>query len=398
MDARDLQQIDVFLAEVGQSSLLEYYGLGSSAPADDIKARIKDKRAWAQAQQANPKFRTQALWLIKNNKLVQRVLIEQMQAYVDAVSARERDRKLQMLDLFVQGSLVSGKLSDQAEAAIRRQASELGLSDTETQRYLEEKVGLDSTGPEGLFDDIAGLDGEERIDDFVDYYGLLQVNQQATSAEIEEAYRGRYRWARTLKDLQRANEIYKQLEQAWRVLSETSRRREYDDLLRRRQSTKHPVVPAFLADLDSTPDEDEIAERTPADADLPGDDLEEEPSEQPSEIRMGRPRWARGDEEESSDSLAKALGSKDLRLESDRASPPTPATSRTFRPGSPGRPPPPPPPPPHNAEGPPPPAELSAGALLGGRPAHATPPGSRWRAPTRSSSGWASGPPPARWW
>lgn len=290
MDARDLQQIDAFLADLGQASLLEFYGITAETPPDEVKARIKSKRSWAQAQQSNPKFRYQALWLIKNNALVQRVLVEEMKAYVEAVAARERDRKLQMLDLFVQGSLVSGKLSSEAESAIRRQASEMGLSEAETSRYLEEKVGLDDQ--ESLFE-APKSDEVAKRDNFVDYYELLDISPQATAEEVEEAYRQRYRWARTLKDLQRANDIYRQLEQAWRVLSDMTRRRDYDDQRRKRErvtsaTAESPEVPPALRASAAAPPQAEPARpaRPEHSASL------SEPVDPPSELRLGRPQWA----------------------------------------------------------------------------------------------------------
>jgi predicted transcriptional regulator len=332
MDARDLQQIDAFLADQGQASLLEYYGVTADTPADEVRSRIKTKRSWAQAQQANPKFRYQALWLIKNNSLVQRVLIEEMKAYVEAVAARERDRKLQMLDLFVQGSLVSGKLSSEAEAAIRRQASEMGLTDAETSRYLEEKVGPGSQ--EELFDEQES--SAEPGDGFVDYYALLEISPQATAEEIEEAYRERYRWARTLKDLQRANDIYRELEQAWRILSDMTRRRDYDDQRRKRDRLASapkgaPQVPDALRPTPSRAS----APPSPAPDEISSSDVEQ--GEPPSQLQLGRPGWA----EES----AKP---KDLEFEAPRPMPPpsvdpeptgpTPppsVRSRTFQPGTP---------------------------------------------------------------
>jgi hypothetical protein len=342
MDARDLQQIDAFLADLGQASLLEFYGVAADTPPDEVKARIKSKRSWAQAQQANPKFRYQALWLIKNNALVQRVLVEEMKAYVEAVAARERDRKLQMLDLFVQGSLVSGRLSSEAEAAIRRQASEMGLTEAETSRYLEEKVGLDDQ--ESLFDAPKDEPTEER-DNFVDYYGLLDISPQATSDEVEEAYRERYRWARTLKDLQRANDIYRQLEQAWRVLSDMTRRRDYDDQRRKRERVtsapaRTPEVPSALrASTAASPPEPTRSGRTEHSASL------SEPVEPPSELHLGRPKWAL--ESKASNQPDPLTLAKPTPPEPKRTPPPDPEPSaplpspppdfrsRTFQPGTP---------------------------------------------------------------
>ncbi len=337
MDARDLQQIDAFLTDLGQASLLEYYGVTADTPSDEVKARIKAKRSWAQAQQANPKFRFQALWLIKNNSLVQRVLTAEMKAYVEAVAARERDRKLQMLDLFVQGSLVSGKLSSESEAAIRRQASEMGLTESETTRYLEEKVGQDDQ--EDLFEPARPATAPPEAES-VDYYELLRITPQATAEEVEDAYRERYRWARTLKDLQRANEIYLQLEQAWRILSDITRRRDYDDQ-RRKQSRaasapqQAPQVPSALRATSTAASE---PTPSPSGGAALDDDLEREP---PSEIRLGRPQWAQEAQGSSAPvspppQSAQAPMPKQPALEPPSTpTPPPDFQSRTFQPGTP---------------------------------------------------------------
>jgi hypothetical protein len=347
MDARDLQQIDAFLADLGQASLLEYYGITPDSSAEDVKARIKSKRAWAQAQQANPKFRFQALWLIKNNSLVQRVLLQEMKQYVEAVSARERDRKLQMLDLFVQGSLVSGRLSSESEAAIRRQAAEMGLSEAETSRYLDEKIGQDDQS--SLFEEPEDAPSTAQ-DDFIDYYQLLQISPQATAEEVEEAYRERYRWARTLKDLQRANDIYRQLEQAWRVLSDMTRRRDYDDQRRKRERVSSapsgaPEVPAALrASALEDKERESLSKPEPS--------LERDP---PSEIRLGRPQWAKeGGSGQRQDPLglqrpqappaleleppAHTRALQDPEPSAPTPSPPPDFRSRTFQPGTPDSP------------------------------------------------------------
>ncbi len=336
MDARDLQQIDAFLTDLGQASLLEYYGITADAPQADVKARIKAKRSWAQAQQANPKFRYQALWLIKNNSLVQRVLLEEMKAYVEAVAARERDRKLQMLDLFVQGSLVSGRLSSESEAAIRRQAAEMGLTEAETTRYLEDKVGQDDQ--ESLFE-ADGAEPAKPDDNFIDYYELLRISPQATAEEVEEAYRERYRWARTLKDLQRANDIYKQLEQAWRILSDTTRRRDFDDQRRARKSAETEHKPSA-----SSGPSPSIGFADPEPSEPPSE------LEPPSEIRLGRPQWAQDRPERGSpkpDPLTLAprpepepssrpkLPTTPIEPPAPTPTPPPDFRSRTFQPGTP---------------------------------------------------------------
>lgn len=57
MDRRELEEIDRFLATVGQASLFTYYGVQEGSLASDVEAFIKKRRGWAQGQQSNPKYK-----------------------------------------------------------------------------------------------------------------------------------------------------------------------------------------------------------------------------------------------------------------------------------------------------------------------------------------------------
>ena len=348
MDSRDLEQIDAFLSEVGQASLLEYYGVQTTMSPQDIATRIKSKRTWAQAQQANPKFRAEALWLIKNNKLVHRILGAELQAYSEAVSSKERDRKLEMLDLFVQGSLVHGKLSNTAEGAIRRQATELGLSEPEVSRYLEEKLEQVSHISPGDADILPPASEPEEAD----YYEVLKVSPDATVEEIEQAYRARYRWARSLKDLQRANAIYSQLDEACQHLASPEKRKAYDA----RRADASPA-PGTTAPQDKPeprppsafPEPTPFPSRLPARNSLPKSE-DSAPSGEPQEeafsgsytpIPSPMPRWtdsADGEGSSQPDSRMRESPSVPLRLAEPAPEPPDRVGRRSFEPGTPGEP------------------------------------------------------------
>ena len=224
MDPRDLDQIDTFLGMVGRTSLLDYYELDAAASSDEADKAIKSRRGWAQGQQANPKYRNEALWLIKNNGLIRRVLIEQREAYVQDLKSRTQSKNLQVLTLFIKGTLAGGTLTADAEEAILRQARAMGLDDDTTQRHIE--TLLKDTGAQRA----ASADHETASGSFVDYYDLLGVLQAATLEEIESAHRAKYRWARTLRDKDRVTRLYADLDEAWRVLKDPARRAQYDVL------------------------------------------------------------------------------------------------------------------------------------------------------------------------
>lgn len=233
MDTRDLEKIDDFLRLVGQASLFEYYGISPGTDPDEVDAQIRKKRTWAQAQQANPKFRDIALWLIKNNALVRHVLLEELDAYAASIRERERSHKLEMLGLFVRGSLVEGGLTSTVESAIIRQGQELGLSEDEVNRYLRQELGLSREPQEDLLEEITrdfpGVGSE-----VPDHYAVLKVDPDATPQQLETAYRNRYRWARSLRDKERASQIYRELDEAWKHLGDPRARDRYDQRVRRR--------------------------------------------------------------------------------------------------------------------------------------------------------------------
>lgn len=224
METREFEAIDQFLnlASVGKADLWDYYGVGADASVDALDEVIKKRRTWAQGQQSNPKYRPEALWLIKNMALVRRALIEERDAYQDELDRRAQQRNQEKLDVFIEGTLADGKFNSAKEIAIREQGARLGLPDavvTARIQHARANAGtLRSSGdlpptPEGV----------------VDYYELLEVPADVGPEALEEAYRGRYRWARSLTDTRKASEIYEQLDEAWRVLKDPERRAEYDE-------------------------------------------------------------------------------------------------------------------------------------------------------------------------
>lgn len=229
MEPRDLEQIDTFLGMVGKTSLLDYYELDAGVSTDLVEKAIKRRRGWAQGQQANPKFRNEALWLIKNNALLRRVLVEHRETYVEELSSRSELKNLQVLSLFIKGTLAGGTLTADAEQAILRQARTMGLNDETTNRQIE--TLLKETGARRA----AADEPETGTASFVDYYGLIEIDASATLDEIESAHRAKYRWARTLKDKDRVTRLYAHLDEAWRVLKDPLRRAQYDAIYRAQQ-------------------------------------------------------------------------------------------------------------------------------------------------------------------
>jgi hypothetical protein len=224
MDRRDLEEIERFLSSVGRPTLFAYYGLEADVSALDAEDTVKKRRAWAQGQQSNPKYKSEALFLIKNNTLLRRVLVEQLDEYREHVRDDTANRNLDVLTLFIKGTITSGSLSSQAEAAILHQGRQLELSDAAVVRRIEELLQETGVVRDGLEPDDVTAEATS-----IDHYAILGVAPTAPPASIEEAYRNRYRWARNLKDLKRSAEILQALDDAWRILSDPKRRVRYDE-------------------------------------------------------------------------------------------------------------------------------------------------------------------------
>jgi len=228
MDRRDLEQIDTFLGMVGKASLFDYYGLKDAAAPAEVETAIKKRRGWAQGQQANPKYRNEALWLIKNNALVRRTLVDDRDAYLAEISSRSQSRNLEVLSLFIKGTLAGGMLTPDAEQAIVKQGRTMGLSEAAVNELVEDL--LKKTGARRQRTEEVADAPTNTAAPFRDYYELLEIPPTATLDEIESAHRSKYRWARSLKDKDRVTELYADLDDAWRILKDPQRRAEYDQL------------------------------------------------------------------------------------------------------------------------------------------------------------------------
>jgi hypothetical protein len=223
MTPRDLDDIKRFLSSVGKSTLFEYFGAPTDAPDDDVLAAIKKRRTWAQGQQSNPKYRQEALWVIKNVARCRRAMVDERLAYLEATRSASHKKELAVLDLFIQGNLTDGVLTDRGERAILQQGEAQGLPEHLVREHLE-KV-LTERGARRAGDSLTGP--------FVDHYGVLGVHPDAAINDLERAYRDRYHAARQLPDPREAERVYQELDAAWEVLRNPGTRARYDE--RRRE-------------------------------------------------------------------------------------------------------------------------------------------------------------------
>ena len=159
MSPTEQKKLGVFLDSRKKKSVQEYLKLGIRASAEDQAEAVEKRRLWAQAQQTNPKFQEEALWVLANTHLLQEAL----------------------------------------------------------EKTQDELLWLKPSS-----------EGHTDSDSSTDHYQLLGVTQDATFEQIQDAHRLRYRDARQLRNRHEAHQVYSDLDEAWRVLSDPDLREEYD--------------------------------------------------------------------------------------------------------------------------------------------------------------------------
>ena len=258
MDPQQLETLNTFLSQVARDNLFQYLGLRLEATDDEARAAIKKRRSWAQGQQSNPKYRSEAIWVIKNISLIKQILLEERTTYVQQLRLEKHRSALRTLSVYILGAMAGGVLSNLAEKAIRERGVKLGLPETlinqQIERLLKDQNAHREGEGEGTPGDESGIedspvdlfdpetDPEEPIkpppepvanlDRFVDHYAVLGVEPEASTEQIEGAYRNRYRQAGRLDSPSRARMLYTELDAAWHHLRDPLRRTKYDRLRR----------------------------------------------------------------------------------------------------------------------------------------------------------------------
>jgi hypothetical protein len=218
MEQRELEEIERFFAGLGHKTPLAYYGLPEDAPAADIEPAIKKRRTWAQGQQANPKYRQEALFLIKGNNMLRRLLLDERDEYVERFG--EGNPRLTELNDFIRGQLADSGWNPSTEGAIRVVGRRLDVEDDLVETRIQ-AIARDLN---------VKREGDADLGDLgaIDAYALLVADSRASTAELEEAYRARYRWARSLRDHEKSGQVLAALDAAWRILQDPERREAYD--------------------------------------------------------------------------------------------------------------------------------------------------------------------------
>lgn len=220
MDRHELDKIRQFLTmEVGLVDLYAYLQIDTDCEKNEVEDALRKRRSWAQGQQANPKYRSQALWVIKNIQLLRSALIDEKSEYLDDMQASQEAAAFESLTRFI---LEQGQdYSPTGEESIFSHGAELGLTAPAIRGRID---ALQMIQENELLELDAPREAEKPS-----HYDTLGATIGDSTEAIESAYRAKYRWARNLRDTEQGGRIYAELDEAWRVLKDPQQRADYDD-------------------------------------------------------------------------------------------------------------------------------------------------------------------------
>ena len=225
MENHDLELAAEFCKLVGSPNLLAYLGLDDSADAGEARSRLKSRRKFMQGMQGNPKYKKEALFLIKNFSSLNEVLGD-VKAYGGDARRRAESEHLPVIEMTVRGVLAAGGLTTDQEDYLRRNAIELGVSEN-TFRELLTRVGKELGVPmKGPRDQTPGPPPHR--EHALDLYTLLGISPTANEDDIRIAHGRRMEDVARMPDAEAAGALRKRIEIAQKVLSNEAARRHYD--------------------------------------------------------------------------------------------------------------------------------------------------------------------------
>ena len=261
MDSGVLDEIHRFTASVEKPDLYAYLDIDPSADRETITHALQVRRSWAQGQQANPKYRQEALWVIKNIGLLKEALIAEASAYKSDLAGRDERAKLDTLSMFIKGTLADGELTARGEEAIQKQAKEMGLPESLVIRRIGEILAEQDAQAMTVETPTKSPVSPVNLEGVDDLYAILDTPPDSDPATLEAAYRRRYRWARQLRDTEQSSRVYAKLDEAWRTLKDPEQRAAYDE--ERRQATDAGADAASAPDFYLPPPPPKMGIRLP---------------------------------------------------------------------------------------------------------------------------------------
>ena len=139
VNSRHLQLAADFCELVDASDLLTYLDI-TGVDAAEARAKLKSKRRYMQGMQSNPKYRKQALFLIKNFAAFESI-VEAPAGHLADMAQRVENLQLPILEMMIQGVLAGGPLKPEQIEVLKKNAAELGVSETTFLETLERLGG-----------------------------------------------------------------------------------------------------------------------------------------------------------------------------------------------------------------------------------------------------------------
>jgi hypothetical protein len=228
MDVDDLELAAEFCKLVGAPNLLAYLGLEEGAWPDDARAKLKARRKFMQGMQGNPKYKREALFLIKHFTDLNDVLAD-VPSYLADARRRAESEHLPVIEMTIRGVLGSGSVpTDDQYAYLRRNALELGVTETSFREILA-RVAAESkvTLPGRMLGQATPVEPERISESPADLYHLLGIAPTATEDDIRIAYHKKLEELEELDTIEQES-LRKKYEIARKVLSNEAARRHYD--------------------------------------------------------------------------------------------------------------------------------------------------------------------------
>ena len=110
MDSRNYELAAEFCQLVGTPDLLAYLGVEMDAGTAETRTKLKSRRKYMQGMQSNPKYRSEALYLIKHFAALDAVLANPAAYLKDAVK-RAESVHLPVLEMTIRSVLAGGAVS-----------------------------------------------------------------------------------------------------------------------------------------------------------------------------------------------------------------------------------------------------------------------------------------------
>ena len=229
MESSDLNHIDQFVLGAGSESLFEYFEVSPDSPEEEKVHALDTRRRWAQGQQSNPKYKQEALWIIKHQALCREAVLDDMASYLAHIQENEALQQLADLGHFIEGALDHGEIGLGGVQKVLEQGAKTGLTVPRIQERIDQVLA-----------EHGALRREAHDEAFVDHYEILGIHPTSSIEEAEQAYRERYQEARREGNTRTATQHFARLDQAWDVIGSETFRAAFD-VLRAANQAGRPV-------------------------------------------------------------------------------------------------------------------------------------------------------------